>query len=93
MSAQVAHAPGDCFDAAQVRVTAQSLSNDLVLGPILLSGECEGRGPCLKECCLRRSENVEARVSDGELEIPKREWGGVRGGADTPPAEGDRRKQ
>ena len=77
MSAQVAHAPGDSFDAAQVRVTAQSLSNDLVLDPILLSGECEGRGPCLKECRLRCGENVEAQVPDGELDIPKREWGGV----------------
>ena len=93
MSAQVAHAPGNHFDAAQVRVTAQFLSNDLVLGPILLSGECEGRGHCLKECCLRRSENVEAQVSDGELDIPNREWGGVRGGVNTPPAEGDRRRQ
>ena len=77
MSAQMAHAPGDCFDAAQVRVTAQSLSNDLVLDPILLSGECEGQGPCLKQCCLRRNEDIKAQVSGGELHIPKREWGGL----------------
>ena len=80
MSVQVAHAPGDRFDGAQVWVTAQSLLNDLVLDPILMSGECEGQGPCLKQSCFRRSEDVKAQVSDRELDVPKREWGDVRGG-------------